>query len=97
MEYAMDDDSLDLHLVYEAIRSNDELAKTWIRRVGEGAAALAELGQGIPGITDSLGNRCSKAGRVLGNELNRLDQIIGGGLRPDYFASHLESRLLTSE
>ena len=52
MKGAMDDDSVRLYFIDEAVGPDDQLAEGWVGRVGIGTPALAELGQGIPGVAN---------------------------------------------
>jgi hypothetical protein len=92
----MDHDTLRFDLVDEPIWPDDQLAQARVCWVGIGTPALTEISQGVAGSADALGEGRCEGRRVPRNVLNRLDEVSGRWFRPDYFASHLESRFLTS-
>jgi hypothetical protein len=96
MEDAMDDDSLRLHFVNEPVGAYDQLPIAREGEIGIGASALTEFGQRVSRIADSLSECCRERRRISRDVLNRLEQVVGSRIRPDYFPSHFESRRLTS-
>jgi hypothetical protein len=92
----MNDDPFRFDLIDEPVRPDDQLAKASMGWVGKWTTTLAEFGQRIASIADALRKSSREGRRIAPDELDGLDQIIGRRLGPDYFASHLERRFLTS-
>lgn len=69
----MDDDSLRLNLIDKPVWLDYQLTQTWVRTIGEGTSALAQLGEGIASVADPLDKRSCEGRRVACDVLNCFD------------------------
>jgi len=92
---ADDEYSLWLNTVNEPVTSDKELAEVGKLRVRQAPTAFGKFCQRITGITDLLGKSRGICRGVSSHELDGGYEIVDGGVRPDYFTSHLESRFFT--
>ncbi len=56
---------------------------------------IGELSKGLGGVNAELGQIGGIGLGVLGDELDSRFQVVDGGVRPDYLASHLARRFFT--
>jgi hypothetical protein len=62
MEHAVDDDPLRFDFINQPVWPDDQLAEAWVGSVGIGAPALAEVGERVSGVADTLGKRRCEGG-----------------------------------
>ena len=91
----MDHYAFRLDLVHQAVGANDQLSEAWIGGISERATSLTQVRERVGGVANAL-RQCGCEGRgVAPDVLDGVYEIVSSWLRPDYFASHLESRFLT--
>ena len=95
MDDADDENSFRFNSVNEPVTSDEELAEVGQLRVRQAPTAFRELCERITDIADLLGKSRGICRGVSSHELDGGFEIVDGGIRPDYFTSHLESRFFT--
>ena len=92
----MEGDAVWLDGIDETVSPHEELAEVPQLRILEPVTAFAPLCEGVASIAHLLRERGGIGGRVLRDEFYGRLEVIDGRVGPDYFASHLARRFLTS-